>query len=208
MTRADRLHALDQLAQRWARQPEIDAARDGKRLVLGSGNPEARLVLIGEAPGAQEDRAGKPFVGPAGKLLDAALTDAGLTRDEVWITNVVKFRPTSPGVGRGLKNRAPTRAESALFLPWLEDELDVIAPKALVCLGATAAQAVIGAPLKILSQRGQWFTGREGRPCMATYHPAFLLRRTTDYDARFAEFVDDLATAGAFAKADEPTLPS
>ncbi|HET7036695.1 MAG TPA: uracil-DNA glycosylase, partial [Thermomicrobiaceae bacterium] len=131
--RTKREAALAALAARWADDPAIAAARDGSNLVLGAGNPLARLVLIGEAPGGQEEKAGRPFVGPAGKLLDEALAEAGLRRDEIWITNVVKFRPTSPGVGQRKRNRAPTRTETQLFLPWLREELALVEPKALVC---------------------------------------------------------------------------
>ena len=201
--REQRVEALVALARRWADDPAIAAARDGSNLVLGAGNPLARLVLIGEAPGGQEEKAGRPFVGPAGKLLDEALAAAGLARDEVWITNVVKFRPTVPGVGNRRRNRAPTRDESQLFLPWLREELAIIEPKALVCLGATAARAMIGQPVKIMSERGRWFTSLGGRPTMLTYHPAFLLRRTTDYPERFAELASDLRTAGSFVEADD-----
>lgn len=167
----------------------------GRRLVLGEGDADASLVLVGEAPGGQEDRLGHPFVGPAGKILDEGLAAAGLDRDQLWITNVVKYRPTTEGVAGRLRNRPPTRDEIAWFLPWLRRELELIAPRALVCLGATAGNALLGRTVRITRERGEWFDGPNGLPTLITYHPAYLLRRTEDRDARYAEFVRDLRTA-------------
>lgn len=198
---SERQDALAEIAERWSGVPEIQAARGGKRLVTGEGNPTARLVLVGEAPGAQEDRAGRPFVGPAGQILDAALERAEIDRGEIWITNSVKFRPTAAGAGNRLKNRAPTREEMARFRQWVLEELAVIRPRVVVCLGATAARTVLGREVRILSQHGEWFDGPTGIPTTVAYHPAFLLRRTDDYDERFADLVSDLRVAAARAGA-------
>lgn len=186
---------LNRLEHRMREEEELENARGRSKLVFGSGNPNAKLVLIGEAPGAQEDRAGRPFVGPAGKLLDEALQEAGLDRDSVWITNAVKFRPTAEGAGGRLKNRPPTKDEVRLFHPWLERELAIINPQALLCLGATAAVAVLGRPVRVTAERGQWVDGPRGIPTMPTYHPAFMVRRMPGWEDKFAEFVEDIRAA-------------
>jgi uracil-DNA glycosylase len=161
-------------------------------LVLGEGNRDARVAFIGEAPGAQEDKEARPFVGPAGKLLNEILQEIGLERDSVWITNVVKCRPTTEENGRR-KNRPPNQAEFAHFLPWLERELKLVQPEMLVCLGATAAKAILGRNSVTMKHvRGNWLEGVLGVDTMVTYHPSFLLRRTTDRDDRYADMVGDL----------------
>lgn len=197
--RDDKHAALTSLEKDLRATEEVNEARGDSNLVVGVGNPAARLVLIGEAPGAQEDRAGQPFVGPAGQVLNEALAEAGLDRNQVWITNAVKFRPTTPGSGKRLKNRPPMRGEVALFRPWLERELAILEPACIVCLGATAAAAVLGRAVKIMSERGEFTDGPNGVRALTTYHPAFLLRRYDDRDERFAEFVSDLKKAAQAA---------
>jgi uracil-DNA glycosylase len=168
------------------------ACCDGKSIVFGEGDPESNVVLIGEAPGAQEDKAARPFVGPAGRMLDEVLAQAGLERDSVWITNVVKCRPTEANNGR-LRNRPPSREEFDVFLPWLERELTILDPDALVCLGATAAQAILGRKtVRMGDVRGSWLEGVLGIETLVTYHPSYLLRRTTSREERYAEMVADL----------------
>ncbi len=167
-------------------------ARSSSNLVLGEGNRQAEVVLIGEAPGAQEDKAERPFVGPAGKVLNELLEEAGLKRKSVWVTNVVKRRPTIEKNGR-LSNRPPTQAEFDDFLPWLERELELVKPEMLVCLGATAARAILGRKSVTMKDlRGHWLEGFLGIDTMVTYHPSFLLRRTTSRDERYADVVADL----------------
>jgi uracil-DNA glycosylase len=169
----------------------------GAALVPGEGDRRARVVLVGEAPGGQEDKAGRPFVGPAGRQLDEILREAGLDREAVWITNVVKCRPTESINGR-LRNRAPTREEFEQFLPWLERELELIQPDALVCLGATAAKAILGRrSIKMSDIRGGWMSGVLGIDTLVTYHPSFLLRRTTARDQRLAEVIADMKLVAA-----------
>ena len=142
--------------------------RDGCRgVVFGEGNPQARLLLIGEGPGATEDELGRPFVGPAGQLLDRILAAVGFRREEVYITNVVKCRP--PG------NRVPTEAEIRTCLPYLEAQIRLIRPAILVCLGSTAVRAVIDPHARITRIRGIW-QERWGLPVMPTFHPAAVLR--------------------------------
>lgn len=161
-------------------------------LVPGEGNRDAAVALIGEAPGAQEDKQARPFVGPAGRLLDEILEEIGLDRESVWVTNVVKCRPTKEENGR-TRNRPPTQAEFDDFLPWLERELKLVEPQMLVCLGATAAKAILGRKSVTMKDlRGEWHEGVLGIDTMITYHPSFILRRTSDRDDRYADMVSDL----------------
>ncbi len=137
------------------------------------GNPAARVMMIGEAPGREEDRQGKPFVGPAGKLLDRMLAAIGLDRASVYITNTLYWRP--PG------NRTPTPEEIALCLPFLERQVELVAPAVLVYTGGTAAKAMLNRTEGVTRLRGRWFSlereGREPIPAIAMFHPAYLLRQ-------------------------------
>ncbi len=135
--------------------------------VPGEGNPSATLMLIGEGPGQREDELGRPFVGAAGQLLDKMLAAIGLSREEVFIANVVKCRP--PG------NRVPLPEEAEACLPFLRAQVSLIRPKVIVCLGATAARAVISPEIRITRERGRWVE-RKGYWLMPTFHPAALLR--------------------------------
>ena len=145
--------------------------RDGCRgVVFGEGNPEATLMLVGEGPGAVEDEMGRPFVGPAGKLLDKILAAAGFAREEVYIANIVKCRP--PG------NRLPTPQEAARCLPNLRAQIRIIQPRIIVCLGALATQNLVDKSARITASRGMW-TERDGIKIMPTFHPAALLRDET-----------------------------
>jgi DNA polymerase len=167
------------MAEIRARAERLAAGEGGAtagRLVFGEGNPHARLVLAGEAPGETEERQGRPFVGRAGKLLDELLAEAGLTRADTWITNVVKVRPTT-GEGPRRQNRPPRAAEVKAWLPLLDAELAAIGPAVALALGAFAGRALVGPELAITRDRGRWFTGRAGIPCLVTYHPAFILRQ-------------------------------
>lgn len=138
-----------------------------QQIVFGEGPPKARLMLVGEGPGAQEDKEGRPFVGAAGQLLDRILAAVGFTRREVYITNVVKCRP--PG------NRLPTPLEVASCRPFLLEQLRLINPALLVCLGALATQTLVDPQARITQVRGKWFE-KDGRKILPTYHPAALLR--------------------------------
>jgi DNA polymerase len=141
------------------------------RTVFASGDPAARLMLVGEGPGADEDREGLPFVGEAGRLLDKILGAIGLDREQVYVANVVKCRP--PG------NRNPQPDEVASCLPYLEAQIDAVRPEVLVALGRVAAQTLLGNDAPVGRLRGQWYQVR-GVPTMVTYHPAALLRNA-DY---------------------------
>ncbi len=149
-------------------------AQSRRNVVFGAGNIFAELMLIGEAPGADEDRRGEPFVGPAGMLLDKILQAMGLTRESVYIANILKCRPDTPGQTSG--NRKPSAEEMRACLPYLHEQIDLIRPRVLVALGATAALGLLGLD-GITRLRGRWQIYR-GIPLMPTYHPAYLLRNT------------------------------
>jgi DNA polymerase len=142
--------------------------------VMGEGDPSAPLALIGEAPGEREVVEGYPFAGPAGRLLDTVLAETGMRRGDFWLTNVVKCRPVKEVNGR-FTNRAPLAGELKAWLPLLMEELEVIGPRMLVCLGATAARALLGRDFRLTEQRGRWREGPLGTRAMATFHPAYIL---------------------------------
>ena len=166
----------------------------GTQTVFGEGPRRARVVLVGEQPGNDEDLAGKPFVGPAGKVLDRALEAAGITRDDVYVTNVVKHFKWEPK-GKRRIHAKPNQMEISACLPWLEAELDIVKPVVVVCLGATASQALLGPKFRVTKQRGEWIPARWAPRVIATVHPSAILR-APDEAARHAEmdrFVADLA---------------
>ena len=155
-------------------------------LVFGDGNPKARLMLIGEAPGRDEDRQGLPFVGVSGQLLDVMLGHVGLDRSSVYITNILPWRP--PG------NRQPTSAEITACLPFIERHIELVAPAILVFLGGTAAKTLLRRTEGITRIRGRWFdytppSGGDSVPAMATYHPAYLLRQSPQKRAAWRDLL-------------------
>ena len=151
--------------------PHLAAAR--KNVVFGVGDINAQLMFVGEAPGADEDTQGEPFVGAAGQLLTKIIQAMGLSRDSVYIANILKCRPDTPGQSYG--NRKPTPEEMQTCIPYLHEQIDLIGPKVIVALGATAVEGLLGKTIGITKLRGNWQTYR-GTPLMPTYHPAFLLR--------------------------------
>jgi len=148
-------------------------------LVWGEGSLAAEIALVGEAPGEKEEAKGRPFVGPAGKMLDRELKRLGLDRKNLWITNIVKCRPVKVS-GKILSNRTPTINETRQWLGVLIKELEIIHPKVIVCLGAVAAKALIDKNFALMKQRGQWFSGPFDTKIIATFHPAYILRQTGD----------------------------
>jgi len=147
--------------------------RSRTQVVFGVGNPHAELMFVGEAPGADEDEQGEPFVGKAGQLLTKIIQTMGYSRDTVYIGNVLKCRLDMPAGSTG--NRKPKSEEMATCLPWLEKQIDLIRPKVLVALGATAVEGLLGETRPMNQLRGRWLD-YHGVPVMATYHPAYLLR--------------------------------
>jgi len=164
----------------------------GTQTVFGEGLTKARVVFVGEQPGDQEDQQGKPFVGPAGKLLDKALEDAGIDRSQVYVTNVVKhFKWQARGKRR--IHQKPNWSEIAACRPWLEAELGVIEPRVLVCLGATAAQALLGRDFRVSRQRGELVESDLAENVVATVHPSSILRADDETrDLEYQALVRDL----------------
>jgi DNA polymerase len=170
--------------------------RNATQTVFGDGDADARVVLMGEQPGDQEDRQGKPFVGPAGKLLDRALDDAGVDRSRAYVTNAVKhFKFVRTEGGKRRIHESPDRTEIVACRPWLTAELDVIGPDVLVCLGATAGQAVFGPSFRVTRQRGMRLEAPEPLSpdlvVLATIHPSAVLR-SRDRTAMYDGLVSDL----------------
>jgi DNA polymerase len=161
--------------------------------VPGEGKPHARVMLVGEQPGDQEDRVGRPFVGPAGKLLDAALEKAGVDRGDVFVTNAVKHFSWFPR-GKRRMHKTPAQSEVAACLDWLEAEVSLVRPHVIVCLGATAAKALLGRDFRVTVDRGHLLESTMAPFIMATVHPSSILRMTEDEerDAAFDRFVEDL----------------
>jgi len=170
-SKAEALDALRKQTMSCVRCPNLASSR--KTVVFGVGNPDAELMFVGEAPGIEEDQQGEPFVGAAGQLLTRIIQTMGLSRSSVYIANILKCRPDTPGQTSG--NRKPAPVEMQNCLPYLQQQIEIIKPRVLVALGATAVEGLIGKTEGITKIRGQW---REylGIPLMPTYHPAYLLR--------------------------------
>jgi DNA polymerase len=174
-----------------------DLWRDATQAVFGEGPAHAALVLVGEQPGDQEDRQGHPFVGPAGRLLDRGLEAAGIESGTVYRTNAVKHFKWEPR-GKRRIHKSPSRWEVAACGPWLAAELDLLSPQVLVLLGATAAQALLGASFRVTRERGRPHPGPGGVTAVATVHPSAVLRaRDDDREREMARFVADLRAAAA-----------
>ena len=166
--------------------------KTGTQTVFGEGSSKAEVLFVGEQPGDQEDLQGKPFVGPAGKLFDKALEDAGIDRSQVYVTNVVKhFKWQARGKRR--IHQKPNWSEIAACRPWLEAELEVVQPRVLVCLGATAAQALLGRDFRVTKQRGELVDSDLAENVIATVHPSSILRADDETrESEFRELVGDL----------------
>ena len=167
----------------------------GTQTVFGEGSRHAALMLVGEQPGNEEDLSGHPFVGPAGKLLDRALADAGIDRSAVYVTNVVKHFNWEPR-GKRRIHKKPNAGEIAACRPWLDTEIALIEPRAIVCLGATAAQALLGRQFRVTAHRGTFVASPLAPFVLATVHPSSILRAPDD-EARHRElkqFTNDLRT--------------
>jgi uracil-DNA glycosylase len=162
---------LTQRAMACVKCPHLASSR--QNVVFGVGDIGAQLMFIGEAPGADEDAQGEPFVGRAGELLTKIIQTMGLTRNSVYIANILKCRPDTPGQASG--NRKPTPEEMQTCIPFLHEQIDLIQPRVIVALGATAVEGLLGKTVGITKLRGNWQTYR-GTPLMPTYHPAYLLR--------------------------------
>ncbi len=200
-THADPEAALAALLRELAARPDLpDFARRATQPVFGEGPIGARLMFVGEQPGDEEDIQGRPFVGPAGRLFDRALAEAGVPRDEAYVTNAVKHFKFTP-TGKRRLHQSPDAGDIAHYRPFLLREVGLVRPRLLVALGATALRALTGKALRVMKTRGTVIDGPEGLPLFATVHPSFLLR-VPDQDAQareYARFVEDLRTAAARA---------
>jgi len=188
---APEVSSLSELAQ------AIDACRccplwqNATQGVPGEGAAHARIMLIGEQPGDQEDLAGRPFVGPAGKLLDKALAEAGVDRKQIYVTNAVKHFSWFPR-GKRRMHKTPTQQEVAACLDWLRQELRLVKPSIIVCLGATAAKALLGPTVRVTVDRGRWVESDLAEHVMVTVHPSSILRvPREDFDDAYAALVRD-----------------
>jgi uracil-DNA glycosylase len=178
--------------------------RDATQTVFGAGPAHARFLLVGEQPGDAEDRAGEPFVGPAGRLLDRALVDAGIDRDEAYVTNAVKhFKFVPAERGKRRIHKTPSRTEVVACRPWLLAELAAIGPEVLVCLGATAAKSLLGPGFRITAHRGEVLDPPDELDLtarvLATAHPSSVLRAPDREDA-YRALVADLRSAAAASR--------
>jgi uracil-DNA glycosylase family protein len=198
----DGIDSLPALKAATMRCRECPIGEYATQSVVGEGDPKARLMLVGEQPGDQEDLQGHPFVGPAGKLLARALEQAGIPRERVFVSNAVKhFKFELRGKRR--IHKTPTQREAAACLHWLEDEIALVRPEALVALGSTAARSLVGRAVPVMAERGHWLVREDGRKVLVTLHPSALLRvPPDDREEAFAAFVKDLRQARKlFAKA-------
>jgi len=170
---------LDEMARRLAPCKRCRLCQARTQVVFGVGNPKARVIFVGEGPGADEDRLGEPFVGRAGQLLNVMLPSIGLRREDVYIANIVKCRP--PG------NRDPQPDEAAACMPFLKRQIDLIDPAVIVLLGRIAARYLLGTSAPISTYRGRWTTW-QGRAVLPTFHPAYLLRNPAAKRESWADF--------------------
>lgn len=176
---AQKIAALAAQAETWAPARKLGTLRE--TMVFSTGNPEADLMLVGEAPGYQEEQQREPFVGPAGQKLNDILKAMGLPRGTVYISNIVKFRPATPG--QTTNNRKPTLEEMASCMSFVRAEVEIVKPRCIVALGGTAAEGLLGLAGSVSAMRGRWHEFN-GIPVRVTYHPSYLLRSTSVRDKR------------------------
>ena len=184
LTREAKIAQLAQLQEKAQRELGVYLNDIATRVVFGEGDPEAAIMFVGEGPGAEEDRTGRPFVGRSGQLLDKMIVAMGLQRPQVYIANVVKLRAADPEPESGrLKDRPPDPEEVARGLPYLHRQIEIIRPRVIVTLGAPAIKHLTGETEGVMKIRGQWRVFR-GIPVMPTYHPSFVLRSYTEENRR------------------------
>lgn len=186
--KAERLAALRAQAENWAPARSLGTLRG--TMVFATGNPDARIMLVGEAPGYEEEKKREPFVGPAGQKLTDILKAMGLARKEVYISNIVKFRPATPR--QTTNNRKPTLEEMASCLPFIRAEVEIVKPECIIALGGTAAEGLLGLNGSVGSMRGSWHEFG-GMPVRVTYHPSYLLRSQSDLTTKRQVWEDMLA---------------
>ncbi|HEY3911451.1 MAG TPA: UdgX family uracil-DNA binding protein [Stellaceae bacterium] len=189
---------LAQLRQEAAECTACPLYRNATQTVFGEGERDARIMLVGEQPGDAEDLAGRPFVGPAGKLLDRCLAEAGIDRGRVWVTNAVKHFKWVPRGTRRIHSK-PSSMEIAACFPWLEAEIRAVGPQIVVALGATAAQALFGKAFRVTRDRGRLIPSNVAPYALATVHPSALLRAPdkATRDREILRFIEDLRKVAA-----------
>jgi len=196
-------NTLDDFRRLAARCTACDLYKRATQTVFGEGKRRAPIMLVGEQPGHEEDLAGHPFGGPAGRMLDKALDQAGLDRSDLYLTNAVKHFKWKPAEGgkRRIHER-PRQGEVNACHPWLQQELEVVRPHVVVCLGATAARAVVGHPVTITASRGRVLSSTAGHAAIVTVHPSAVLRAPDDAARRalMRRFVGDLRRAARAAR--------
>lgn len=201
---AERLEAL---REETIRELEPTLSDDQTKVVFGAGNPDARMMLVGEAPGPQEDKEGIPFVGTSGEALTDVLAGLGLDREDLWISNVVKVWPNRRN-GNSVRTRPPYAAERRASWPFFEREVELVAPDVMVLLGGTAAKQILDRDFKVTQQRGEWYEGLHGIPTIATYHPAYILRMGGFNSSRGAELAEEFTSDLKKAATRAGILPS
>lgn len=192
---------LPKLREAAAECKGCDLWKLGTQTVFGGGASHARVMFVGEQPGDQEDKAGKPFVGPAGRILDKALVEAGINRTEVYVTNAVKHFKWEPR-GKRRIHKKPNQLEINACRPWLDAEVAVVKPELIVCLGATAAQSVLGKSFKVTQHRGELISHELAPYVVATVHPSSILRAPDEQKRHeeMARFIEDLKQVAAVLK--------
>jgi len=187
--------SLSSLREAAAGCKACDLWKTGTQTVFGEGKPSAAVMMVGEQPGDQEDRTGRPFVGPAGRILDQALAEAGIDRSEVYVTNVVKhFKWSAAERGKRRIHKKPRSYEIQACRPWLDAELNVVKPEVLVCLGASAAQALLGRAFRVTRDRGKLIPSDLAARVIATVHPSSILRAQDEASrhSQLESFIKDL----------------
>ncbi|MHB1001788.1 MAG: uracil-DNA glycosylase [Armatimonadota bacterium] len=193
---ADIVQQMEELKAKVMNCQACDLCKTRTNVVFGEGNPATPLVIVGEGPGANEDATGRPFVGRAGQLLDLALKENGITRDHVFICNVVKCRASLIENG-SIKNRPPRPDEVQTCLPWLQQQLDIMKPLVILTLGAPSSNVIIHKDFRMTKERGLWFQTVYAKQAIAALHPAYILRQGSGpgYDAARASLVSDINAA-------------
>ena len=187
-SKAERLASLRQQAEQWAPAKSLGTLRE--TMVFATGNPDARIMLVGEAPGYEEERKREPFVGPAGQKLTDILKAMGISREEVYISNIVKFRPAT--ARQTTNNRKPSPEEMAACLPFVRAEIEIIRPACIIALGGTAAEGLLKLSGPVGSMRGSWHE-LDGLPVRVTYHPSYLLQSGANLPIKRQVWEDMLA---------------
>jgi DNA polymerase len=187
-TKAERLASLRQQAEQWVPAKSLGTLRE--TMVFATGNPDARIMLVGEAPGYEEERKREPFVGPAGQKLTDILKAMGISREEVYISNIVKFRPAT--ARQTTNNRKPSAEEMAACLPFVRAEIEIIRPACIIALGGTAAEGLLKLSGPVGSMRGAWHE-LDGLPVRVTYHPSYLLQSGANLPVKRQVWEDMLA---------------